>query len=160
MSKFGFLKRTHIPAGQDGWRWMDLPEVTNECRLLLANATQENKQVLEAALRTGEDRKSERGGVTVSKVERGLESNREMLQEYLLKGWEGMFEVDDDTGKPKLDPTGERIPIPFTQENSWDFLTQCPGWLITVIVEWCKNPENFTAGAPPRLPHAGDLGNS
>jgi len=140
---------------------MELPEVTSECRLLLANATQENKAMLEEALRIVESRRSERGSTTVSKFEKGVERDKILIHKHLLKGWEGMWEIDEETGKPILQD-GEKVAIEFSSENAWDFLEQCPGWIVTLIRDWAKDPENFIDGPEVEepIPHANDLGNS
>jgi hypothetical protein len=159
MSKFGFLKRTHIPAGEAGYRWMNLPEVGPGAGILVANATQENVSMLEEAIRTADDNKSDRGGGDfAAKLEKGQDEDRVLLHKHLLKGWREMYEIAED-GKPVLDEHGDPTPIPFSGENAWDFVSQIPGWVLTRIKLWCMNPENFVLGGPQPLPDANSLGN-
>ena len=138
---------------------MQLPEVTRDCSILLANATQENKQVLEASLRHVDERRGERSGNTanIEQIEKAQEEDRYLIRTYLIKDWKGMFEADETTGDFILDENDQPIPIPCTPENVRDFVEQIQGWLLTRIKQWAMDPENFI-GKPAPLPDANALG--
>lgn len=133
-------------------RWLELPEISPEARVLLAPATEANKAFYNVMLKRAGRRARPTGKPTPETLRRlldeGRQEDRELYPAYVIRGWEG---IEDDAGQP----------VPFSEAACRELLDALPDFIFDKVREFAVVPRNFLGENEEPAPDAEELaGNS
>lgn len=109
-----------------------LDMIEGEASLLLAPATEVNREYYNALLKKSRSKMSSISAkkVNADTVKRNRNEDRELYGKYVLVGWTHV-----------LDSEGNEVK--FTKENGKQFLSSIPNWMFDQIRGFASDPQNF-----------------
>lgn len=113
--------------------FVDLPEVTPKARIICKPATEANQAYFNAMMKRSGARarrmvRTDR--ITVEDAQQNREEDRELFPRYVLVGWEGILDKDNQ-------------PVPFSADHAKQFCAKLPDWLFDRIRNAAATPERF-----------------
>lgn len=104
--------------------------------LIGKHAGDTNKAYLNAQLKivSRNSKRLMQGRINAAVIEEQREEDRQLFPEYVITGWENVF---DDAGKE----------VKFSQEHCRDFISALPNYIFEEVRGFFSNPENFIEGS-------------